>query len=348
MRPHLLTFTLALVSLSVHAQENESYCALATAQGRVQSALLLSPEAFASVGDPTAENRSAVAGVRGSLARMRQGRLANELAAAQCAAYQSKKRLGLRLASIELQVERRGLTAQHAALRGALVAAESHVGQERKMLERQQATLLDVRAAFDMRDRLKEKQVRAEQRLSFLAAHAPQENAALLPDVERAIADQARVNELGAKMQAESGWDVNMAVGVRRGLSDGTQSTFASVALTRNFGAGASQQAARDTNALTARWLAAQEDGPLQQLQRARDAVAGAHAAGKTLHTGLLERRQTLRDTLGTVEGSDTAAAARIARNLRIEILLVDAELADSSARQSYLQEWRTLNEPQP
>lgn len=344
MRSSILLCSLALLPLAAAADEADSYCALAAAQGRVQSATLSAPEAFASVGDPASERRNVVLGVRKSFARERQGRLATELAEAQCAAYRSQERLGLRLASIELVTEQRGLMALAAALQAALAAAESNLRQERQSLARRQATLLDVQSAFDARDRLQEKRARAEQRLSYLAAHAPVEEAALLPDAERAIADQARVTELGALLQAEGGWDVSVALGMRRGLSDGAQSAFASVALSRSFGAGASRRAAEDTGALAARWLSEQQEGPLQKLQRSRDAVAGAYAAGRMVQTGLQQRRAALRETLASVEGSDTAAAARLARKLRIDILATDAELADAAARQGYLQSWLALN----
>ncbi|MBV7542977.1 hypothetical protein [Acidovorax sp. sic0104] len=348
MRSPLLLCSLALLPLLSAAGEAESYCALATALGRVQAATLSAPEAFASLGDPATDKRSVVVGVRKSFSRDRQGRLATELAEAQCAAYRSQQRLGLRLASVEVVTEQRGLVALTAALETALAAADAHLRQERLLLARSQATLLDVRSAFEARDRLQEKRARAAQRLNYLAAHAPIEEAPLLPDAERAITDQARVTELGALLQAESGWDVSVAVGMRRGLSDGGQSAFASVALSRSFGEGASRSAAQETGALAARWLADQQEGPLYKLQRTRDAVAGAHAAGEMVRTGLLERRRVLRETLDTLQGSDTAAAARLARNLRTEILATDAELADTEARQSYLQSWLGLNGGQP
>lgn len=69
-----------------------------------------------------------------------------------------------------------------------------------------------------------------------------------------------------------------------------------------------------------------------------------AHAAGRMIHTGLQRRRSELRETLTTVEGSDTATAARLARGLRVEILSTDAELAETSARQDYLSAWLAQN----
>ncbi|WP_311223701.1 MULTISPECIES: hypothetical protein [unclassified Acidovorax] len=346
MRPtHPLLLSVAVfLPAFVAAGEVESYCALTAAQGQVQSAQLSAPEAFASLGDPATDKRNMVLGVRKSFSRARQGRRVTELAEAQCAAYRSQQRLGLRLASLELVTEQRGITHLIPPLKGALAAAESQLRQERLLLARRQATLQDVHTAFDTRDRLQEKLARAEQRQSYLSVHAPVEEAPLLPDAERAIADQARVTELGALLQADAGWDVSVAVGMRRGLSDGAQSAFASVALSRSFGEGASRASAQQTGTLAARWLAEQQEGPLQKLQRTRDAVAGAYAAGRVIHDGLLRRRGALRETLTTVEGSDTATAARLARGLRVELLSTDAELAESVARQDYLVSWLALN----
>ncbi len=345
---HLIAVSLGLIPLLTLADEVGSYCELVATQGKAQSALLNAPDAFASVGDPAAQNRSVVAGVRGSLSRWRQGHLVTELAQAQCIAYRSKKRLGQRLAGIEQEAEQRGLVALGPALKSAIALAESNVGRERQMLERRQSTLLDVRAALDLQDRLRERQARAAQRLGYLSARPPVEDGAVQPDVEQAIADQARVTQLTSRLQAETGWDVNLSVGVRRALSDGTQSTFASVALSRNFDLGSARQAALDTNDLASRWLASQEDGPLQQLLRARDAIAGAHAAGEIIRTGLQDRRRALRETLEALDGSDTATAARTARSLRAEILATDAELADHAARQTYLQDWLSANATAP
>ncbi len=330
------------------AGEVDSYCALVSAQGQVQSAQLTAPEAFASVGDPASDKRSMVLGLRKSLSKARQGRLATELADAQCSAYRSQQRLGLRLASVETVAEQRGLADLMTPLKGALAAAESQLRQERQLLARQQATLQDVQNAFDARDRLQERLARAEQRQSYLSAHSPVEEAPLLPDAERAIADQARVTELSALLQADGGWDVSVAVGMRQGLSSGGQSAFASVALSRSFGEGASRAAAQQTGPLAARWLSEQQEGPLQKLQRTRDAVAGAFAAGQNLHQGLQQRRAALRETLHTVEGSETGMAARLARGLRVEILSLDAQLAESSAKQAYLSGWLAQNGGRP
>lgn len=348
MRASNLLCCLALLPLVAMSGEIESYCALASAQAQVQSATLSAPEAFASVGDPSTEKRNLVVGLRKSFARARQGRLATELGDAQCTAYRSQQRLGQRLASVELITEQRGLVALVTALKDAVAAAETHVKQEQLLLARHQATLMDVRTAFDSRDRLQEKLARTEQRLRYLAAHAAVEDAPLMPDVENAIADQARVAELSALLQAETGWDVSVALGMRRGLSDGTQSAFASVAVSRSLGEGASRRAAQTAGTLAAQWLAEQQEGPLQKLMRIRDAVAGAHAAGQVIHDGLQRRRVGLREALDTLQSSDSAIAKRLARNLRVEILAIDAELADSDARQSYLQAWLALNLGQP
>lgn len=326
------------------ASETETYCALAGAQARVQSALLKSPEVFGNLGDPTTSARALTLGVRTSLSRVSQGAIVEEIARSQCDAYASQRQLAEQISGIEDRAELKAMNLKRPYLVDALAKARTNADFEHALLAVQNATIANVRTASELRDRLRTEIAALDSRRSRIEAMLPAAQEPLEELVNRSTAAQARVAELTARLGAQAGWDLVIAAGGRRDFSSNAQSGFVAVTASRSFGHASSQDAARQVGELAARHLSEQRDGAYGQLARARRSVAGIFSAQQQLLEGLKERRAALAEVGGKVSGLQTTEGLRTLRNIQVELMTIDAELRGVEARSQSLAEWLKLN----
>lgn len=330
---------------SVQASETDAFCALAAAKAQTQAQLLTAPEAFASVGDPVTGARAATIGVRKYISRGQQGELALKLAQAECDAYRAQNALAEQLTGVEARAQLARIIAKKPGLERALAMAQESLEAEEGQLQAQTATIADVNAAYERRDRLRQELAGLARERSLIQNQLAQAGEPLAELVDRAISAQADVADIEAKLAAMSGWEVAVSGGVRAEFNGGgKQEGFVAVTASRSFGYSGAQDAASRVGALTDSFLRSQRDGALQQLLRARDSVAGVVAAERIAGDSLSERQQTLRTTLARLEGVSTAEGQRTLRALQVELVHVDALLQASQAYTQSLSRWLDLN----
>ena len=321
------------------------FCAMTRAQGDVQRALLGSADAFAHLGDPATGSSAVTLGVRKSLSRTLQAGTVEQLAQAQCDAYQLEEQLTQQAQRVEQRSEQQALRVLEPRLRAALAAAEQNVAQEERLLAASNATLTDLRGASEQVEQLRSELAQAMRRQGQLVGELPTESRPLEELAQEAGAARARVAELSARLTAQSGWDVAVSAGTRSHASGSERSgAFAAVTATMSLGKFSADDAAARVGGLTRAYLRADRDGALQTLLRARDAVR-AILAGEALALEGLERRQALlARTAARLDGVDTTVGLRMRRTLQVEALGVDARLAAARERAAYLQAWLARN----
>ena len=340
-------FVAAVLVLGVswtHASETQTYCALGKAKAQVQSELLKAPESYGQIGDPSTSARAVTLGIRKSLARDAQGRLIDRIAEAQCAAYTLQRELAEQVDGIEPRAESKAIDAKQPLLQRALAEAQKNVDRERLLFASQNATIADLRVSYDMRDRLRSDLGVMAGRRSVLRDQLPASTEALHAVVARSIAAQAEVAELQAELASQSGWDLIVAAGARKDLASGAHSNFVGVTASRSFGYAASRQAAAEVGRLTSQLLEEERNGSYQQLLRAVSFVTGLRAAQEALRDGLRARRVELDENFRRVASVETAQAERLQRQLRVELLVVEAEIRGADAGLADLERWISLN----
>ena len=338
---------LALVSLPslVFAQDIDTYCELAQARAQVQSSVLSTPSAYATAGSTVLADKILTFGVSKSLSGSAQARLVEELANAECAAYRSKSVVGNELRDAAGRVELRGLTARKAGLLHALVAANQSLEDEQLLMRVQNATLLDVKAAMDARDRVALELRTIDKRLAALAdLSSPGLTAPLGQLVQDSVAAKAAVERLSQRVAASRSWDVSLQAGVRRNFTTGEQAPYVGIAMTWSFGQEAANNAANSTEALTRKLLSQQRDSEPRQFQRLTEMMV-AQADAERSRQSLLDTRQgVLSGELEKLESLPSTLAQRVVRGLRLELKLIEAELSESRAQSNAIHEWLTLN----
>lgn len=340
-------FVAAALALGVawaHGSETQTYCALGKARAQVQSELLKAPESYGQIGDPSTSARALTLGIRKSLARDVQGRLIDRIAEAQCAAYASQRELAEQIDGVASRAESKAIEAKQALLQRALDAAQENAVQERTLFASQNATIADMRVSYDMRDRLRSDLEVMAGRRSILRDQLPASTEPLHAIVARGMAAQAEVAELQADLASQSGWDLVVAAGARKDLASGAHANFVGVTASRSFGYAASRQAAAEVGRLTTQLLKEERSGAYQQLLRAVSSVTGVHAAQEALRSGLRARRVELDESLQRVAYIETAQAERLRRQLRVELLVIEAEIRGADASLADLEHWISLN----
>lgn len=336
------------LSLNAAAGEVDTYCELSTARATVQAELLTSLEGFSSYGDPVTGARSATLGVRKSISRGLQGQLINQLGAAECEAYRAERNLAEQLASVESRAELKAIDAKKPLLLMALAKAEENVAIEQKMLKAQTGTLSDLRAAFDQRDRLRQELATLDSRYAQLKDQLPAAQESLESLLNSSFLAQGEVAELNAKINAQSGWDIQISAGTRADFRNGGKTEgFVALTATRSFGADSSSAAASRVGSLTSKLLREQRDGAFQQLLRTRDSVAGVVAAERMVTASLKERNAVMAESAARLEGVETTEGLRTKRALAVEIAKTDSDLAAADARIESLSAWAKLNAAQ-
>lgn len=345
-RTSSLFISLAALALSsaALAGEVDTYCELSTARAAVQSELLKAPEAFGNLGDPATAARSLTVGVRKFISRGQQGELVTRLGQAECNAYKAQRDLAEQLTGVEARSEVKAIEAKRPLLLQALDLAEKNLATEKSMLAAQAATLADLKAAFDQRDRLRQDLATLDARLSMIRNQLPEAEMPLDALLNAAVAAQSEVTELTAKIQSRGGWEVSIAGGSRSDLQTGKNEGFIAVAATRSFGYGRATEAADRVGALTAKLLREQRDGSFQQLARTQDAVTGVIAAERMTAGSLSERRDAMQASLARLAGVNTTEGLRSQRALQVEIAATVASLQASVARAEHLTQWLGRN----
>lgn len=329
-------------SAAVYASEVDAYCELGAARTRVQTELMRSAEGFSQLGDTA--TRTVVIGVRKSLSRSVQAGLLDQAAQARCVAYRYQAALNGQLSGIQSRAELQALAGKEPLLRQALAQAEAAVQSELSLLAAQNATLADIRAIYELRDRAKLSLAELARRRSLLQAETPGAQEPLAELIGRGAAAEAEAARLGAQATASSAWDFQLAAGVRRNLETSAQGGFAAISATLNFGAGGSDVAAQHVGPLTAKLLQEQREGFHQQFSRARDSVLGVLAATRLAQVGLQERRAVLQGIRDRVAALETADAQRLSRNVGVELLSLEAEILGNDAQIASLAGWLNVN----
>lgn len=335
----------ALFATTAMAGEVDTFCALNTAQAQVQSELLGAAEAFTNVGDPATGSHTITAGVRKSLSKHYQANLVDKLAQAQCDAYRLENKLTEQVSNVEQRGDLLALNVLEPLLKKALEQANANVKQEQAMLEAHTGRLTDVKAAFEQADQLRADLANIVQRRSRLQDQLPALDVPLGALVDEAVSARAEVAALSSKIAAQSGWDVQIAGGVRNDFrGNGQREGFIAITASYSLGKPAADRAASKVAALTEQLLNEQRDASTQGLRRAKNTVDGLLGSENLILQGL-EARKTLADsTLARLQGVDTEDGLRALRSVKVEQLTVDAQIAASRARIQYLKGWMQRN----
>jgi len=322
-----------------------AFCAMTRAQGEVQRALLGAADGFAHLGDPATGTRAVTLGVRKSLSRSLQAGTVDQLAQAQCDAYQLEEQLARQAERVEQRSEQQALRVLEPRLRAALAVAEQNVAREERLLAARNATLADLRGANEQAAQLRSELAQAVRRQGQLAGELPAQSLPLETLAQQAGAARARVAELSARLTAQSGWDVAVSAGTRSHASGSERGgAFVAVTATMSLGKFRADAAAARVGGLTEDYLRADRDGALQTLLRALDAVRAMLAGEALVLEGLEQRQALLARTAARLDGVATTDGLRLRRTLAVEALGVDARLAAARERAAALQGWLALN----
>ena len=320
--------------------EAQAYCDLQRSQAAVRSKVLGSAEGFATLAPVDGGKKALMAGVRQSVAGMRQAGLVVDIADADCQAYAATKEVSSALANIEGAIELQAQTARKAALTTALDKAEANLVFEQKALAAQTATWADMRAALDQRDRIAQALAQTEQVLAHLSSVPVSSKTNLRPSLEKGVAAQSRMAELRSRLDASAGWDVKVEAGMKRDLGTDSQTPYVGFAITRSFGASSAAAGASEVATKAAAYLQARDDGATQLFSRKQSEMRGIYNSQGTALVALKQRQALLSQALDQIKAVSTSPALRVARNLGVEMLEVGAERQALEVKQKMLADW--------
>jgi hypothetical protein len=279
-------------------------------------------------------------GVRKSISGAYQAGIVHDIAEAECEAYTAQAAVKIDLQYAEAQMDLRAQRLQVDGLRLAVQKAEENLAAERSQLMAHAGTWADVRAALDIRDKLRDSLVIAEESVAKLSTlpQVHQENLAAF--LEKGLAAQAKTTYLRGHLDASSAWDFGVSLGGKKDFGPRTTSAFIGVSLSRSFGMSKAEESAQRASQQSAVYLREQQDGLWQVFEQRKVELRATLAAQDSLRRDFEERLALLDEARSQVSGVSTSAALRMARNLEAERLGLLANLSAISAKQAALSAW--------
>lgn len=326
---------LLLIPLAVQAQETRLACELELAKAEVQASILHAPSAFGSIGqDATTGSKSMSIGVSQSFSGRARADLVRKAAQAKCDSIRATLQLDEHARWAVLKVQRDGAVAELALVTEAIRFAKENLALLAAQLEAQTITLSQHTEGSQLLVSLENREAELLRQLSVPVLPPPQVNVTAL--IESSRAAEAETARLAAQSQAEAGWDVVVAGGVRQplgGSASGGASPFATIALSYSFGYSAAKEAAARVGKKTSALLAVQQDGYNQTTARQAETLKRLIAAELQNSTTNYNQIVHLSQLKASLNGLDTALALNTLRALKLQLFALRADLAGAEAR---------------
>ena len=364
MKKALFISALMLAS-PVFAAETQDYCKLVNTQSEIRATTLGSPKAFLNYNTNNANNSSPGAsiiqdgsredveiGISQSVSNHIQSRYIMEIATRECHLYGVNKALSDTLSNLSNKVTLLQLNAKRPILAQALQLADSSVNVEKKLFDTQNSTIADLALIHKIRDDISASITQNEQQYSLVKEIPPiyiDQNLKQLAEV--AVDEEAKIAKLNAKIDATSGWDVAVSAGVKHGSTPGPvggnidrDGGFVSINVTISLG---QVKAAYDSSriyGLSKQYLTNKYDSSKNTYLRLTRAAQDILVSEKNNNANIHEQLSSVQELLNKVAPVDTTLAKRTERQLRIQKLVLEAELAASDVKVEEITLWLTTN----
>lgn len=343
-KPLILQIGLGLLILSLGAtqaiaSENEAYCALVREQARVKTTLLSNAEFYVTEG-PQGIVPTLNAGVRKSLSDWRKAGLVADVAEADCNSYTLEHQILNTLNDFDAQVEKQALSVRIPLLQTAYALASKNVKQEQILLKQQLSTWTDVRTALDQQDKISEDIAQSKQSEARLGAVPAITTSLTQSDLDSNSKAQEHLANLQQNLIASNSWDLSVELGSVRNLQTDTSMPSVSVTYSLNFGRGASLSAAEHSASLAVDYLKQERTGATQQLINKQKELTELYFQYQTTLSNLAQRQELINQTREQMLEVPTALGQRMGRNLMVEQLMVQAELAAVTVRSDMTRTW--------
>jgi hypothetical protein len=322
----------ALLPITAFANEAQLACNLEQSKAEVTATVQAAPQAFGSVGqEPSSGEKSINAGVSQSFAGRSRATLIREAAAAKCDAIRSTVALDEHARWSVQTVKRNGALIELKTIEQAILEAKAHIAMLDQQLAAQVITINQHTDARQTLVSLENRQSELMRVLSAVVLPPPTSNVSQL--IVSATTSEANAARLASQAQAETGWDVVVAAGVRQPLEGGQAEPFGSIGFKYSFGYSASKNAAAAVGSQTAALLAAQQGGYTQTVARQREELAKLIDAETLAESTSVRQLFHLQGVRASLNGIETALAQNTARALDIQLLILQAAAQGSRAR---------------
>lgn len=320
-----LLLVLVFISTSVFAasEEADALCNLYKAKAELSSSILASPYIYGN----SNESNTATVGIAYSLSGRSKGQLAKEIAQAKCDSSISVSTLDEQQKWLLLSITKASSKVEIPALYKARDLAKENLAQIEKQLVANTSTIIEYNNS-------KQVLLSIEEKINSIRIILAEPSIPVSIENIQELLTKARISEglaaeLSAKQEAANAWDISLAAGAQKNLSDSNSSIgpFVGIGFKWSFGSVGLNDSITNIRSRTETAFNLSQSGYVKTAERLFAKVSALLVIEQDREKLILDALDDTNRVLGSLRDLNSEAALGMKRSLTVQQLIFSSEL---------------------